>query len=83
MDKTKFLITVLLDCSTKLVKIIIKGSSKKIKAVELKLLTKIIKDNIVVKRIKVVVLLLSLVLINRFHIKTTVRGIKKVKKRII
>jgi hypothetical protein len=37
----------------------------------------------VVKRIKVVVLLLSLVLITLFHININIRGMRKLKKTII
>ena len=44
---------------------------------------KIIKANMVVKKIKVVVLLLSFFLINRFHININIRGMRKLKKTIV
>ena len=44
---------------------------------------KIIKANMVVKKIKVVVLLLSFFLINIFHININIRGIRKLKKTIV
>jgi len=65
------------------VKIIIKGKNRKTKAIELRLLMKIIKANMVVKKIKVVVLLLSFFLINIFHINITIRGMRKLKKTIV
>lgn len=64
-------------------KIIIKGKNRKTKAIELRLLMKIIKANMVVKKIKVVVLLLSFFLINIFHINITIRGMRKLKKTIV
>ena len=80
MDKTRFLTRLLLACSTQLVKIIIKGKNRKTKAIELRLLMKIIKANMVVKKIKVVVLLLSFFLINIFHVNINIRGMRKLKK---
>tara|TARA_B110001450_G_C17472713_1_gene420855 strand:- start:51 stop:296 length:246 start_codon:yes stop_codon:yes gene_type:complete len=65
------------------VKIIIKGKNRKTKAIELRLLMKIIKANMVVKKIKVVVLLLSFFLINIFHININIRGMRKLKKPIV
>jgi len=65
------------------VKIIIKGKNRKTKAIDLRLLMKIIKANMVVKKIKVVVLLLSFFLINIFHINITIRGMRKLKKTIV
>tara|TARA_X000001036_G_C19983373_1_gene523188 strand:+ start:109 stop:354 length:246 start_codon:yes stop_codon:yes gene_type:complete len=65
------------------VKIIIKGKNRKTKAIELRLLMKIIKANMVVKKIKVVVLLLSFFLINIFHININIRGMRKLKKTIV
>lgn len=64
-------------------KIIIKGKNRKTKAIELRLLMKIIKANMVVKKIKVVVLLLSFFLINIFHININIRGMRKLKKTIV
>ena len=64
-------------------KTIIKGKNRKTKAIELRLLMKIIKANMVVKKIKVVVLLLSFFLINIFHININLRGMRKLKKTIV
>lgn len=64
-------------------KIIIKGKNRITKAIELRLLMKIIKANMVVKKIKVVVLLLSFFLINIFHVNINIRGMRKLKKTIV